>query len=71
MRRLATDFEPLVPNANEFALHNRVLPVRTKSGFKADIALGGIPFEEQAVLAPATTRLPKRCPCGCVPRKIW
>jgi hypothetical protein len=26
-----------------------VLPVRTKAGFKADIALGGLPFEEQAV----------------------
>jgi hypothetical protein len=49
IRALATDFEPLVPNATEFALRNRVLPVRTKAGFKADIALGGLPFEEQAV----------------------
>ena len=46
---LAQDFEPLVANALEFALRNRVLPVRTKAGFKADIALGGLPFEERAV----------------------
>ena len=46
---LLGDFEPLVPNAMEFGLRNRVLPVRTKAGFKADIALGGLPFEESAV----------------------
>lgn len=49
IRALSTDFEPLVPNAIEFGLRNRVLPVRTKAGFKADIAFGGLPFEEQAV----------------------
>lgn len=49
IRALAADFEPLVSHAIEFALRNRVLPVRTKAGFKADIALGGLPFEEQAV----------------------
>ncbi len=42
-------FEPLVPDAMAFALRNRVLPIRTKAGFKVDIALGGLPFEEQAV----------------------
>lgn len=46
---LVGEFEPLVSNAIEFALRNRVLPVRTKAGFKADIALGGLPFEERAV----------------------
>jgi len=46
---LMADFEALVPDAMEFALRNRVLPVKTKAGFKADIALGGLPFEEQAV----------------------
>lgn len=49
LRALLTDFAPLVPNALEFGLRNRVLPVRTKAGFKADIALGGLPFEEEAV----------------------
>jgi len=49
VRALLSDFEPLVPNAADFALRNRVLPLRTKAGFKADIALGALPFEEQAV----------------------
>jgi len=46
---LLRDFEPLVPDALNFALRNRVLPLRTRAGFKADIALGGLPFEEGAV----------------------
>ncbi len=46
---LLKDFDPLVADALDFALRNRVLPVRTKAGFKADIALGGLPFEEEAV----------------------
>lgn len=49
IRALASDFEPLVENAIDFGVRNRVLPVRTKAGFKADIALGGLPFEEQTV----------------------
>jgi hypothetical protein len=46
---LLEEFAPLCPDPMAFALRNRVLPVRTKAGFKADIALGGLPFEEQAV----------------------
>lgn len=46
---LLRDFEPLVPDALNFALRHRVLPLRTRAGFKADIALGGLPFEENAV----------------------
>jgi len=46
---LLAEFEALRPDALAFALRNRVLPVRTKAGFKADIALGGLPFEERAV----------------------
>ncbi len=46
---LLANFEPMVANAMDFGLRNRVLPLKTKSGFKADIALGGLPFEEQAV----------------------
>lgn len=49
VRALLAEFEPLPANAMDFALRNRVLPVRTKSGFKADIALGGLTFEENAV----------------------
>lgn len=50
IRALADDFVPLVPDAIAFAMRNRVLPVRTKAGFKANIALGALPFEEQAVM---------------------
>ena len=46
---LVAEFEPLPAVPMAFALRNRVLPVRTKAGFKADIALGGLPFEENAV----------------------
>lgn len=46
---LLGEFEPLVPDPMAFALRNRVLPVRTRAGFKADIAFGGLPFEQQAV----------------------
>jgi hypothetical protein len=46
---LLSEFEPLRADAMEFALRNRVLPLRTKAGFKADIALGALPFEEAAV----------------------
>lgn len=46
---LLATFEPLVPDPMKFALHNRVLPVRTSAGFKADIAFGGLPFEESTV----------------------
>ena len=46
---LLAEYTPLVPRPMEFALRNRVLPLQTKAGFKADIALGGLPFEESAV----------------------
>jgi hypothetical protein len=49
LRAFATDFDPLVPKAVEFDVRNRVLPIRTRAGIKADIALGALPFEEQAV----------------------
>jgi hypothetical protein len=44
--RLLAEFSPLRDDAREFALRHRVLIVRTKNGFTADIALGGLPFEE-------------------------
>jgi len=46
---LLKEFQALPAEPMAFALRNRVLPVRTKAGFKADIALGGLPFEAQAV----------------------
>jgi hypothetical protein len=42
-------FRPRVEDAGPFALANRVLLLRAKSGVGLDIALGGLPFEESAV----------------------
>jgi hypothetical protein len=42
-------FEPRVPDAATFAAANRVLLLKTAAGVALDIALGGLPFEEQVV----------------------
>lgn len=41
--------EPRRPDARQFALHSRVLLLRTASGVGVDVALGGFPFEERSV----------------------
>jgi hypothetical protein len=46
---LVEKFEPRVSDASNFALRNRVLLLRNKSGVGLDIALAGLPFEESAV----------------------
>jgi hypothetical protein len=46
---LVAQFESRIRDAAEFALQNRVLLLRTKSGVGLDIALGGLPFEDSAV----------------------
>ena len=46
---LVKQFEPRIPEASEFALKNRVLLLRAKSGVGLDIALGGLPFEESVI----------------------
>ena len=38
-----------IPDALEFGLRNRVLLLKSKSGIDFDIALGGLPFEEDCV----------------------
>jgi hypothetical protein len=42
-------FSERVPDAAGFALHHRVLLVRSTNGIAVDIALGAIPFEELLV----------------------
>jgi len=42
-------YEPRRPDARGFALTNRVLVLRGKSGLGIDIALGALPFEEGAI----------------------
>jgi hypothetical protein len=46
---LLAQFEARITNAAKFALENRVLLLRSKSGVGLDIALGGLPFEDSAV----------------------
>jgi hypothetical protein len=42
-------FAPRRPDAREFALANRVVLARSRSGVDLDIALGALPFEERCV----------------------
>lgn len=44
---LLARYKPRVENAREFALANRVLLIESRSGVGLDVALGGIPFEEE------------------------
>ena len=47
---LLTHFEPRIDDAAAFAQVNRVLLLRAPSGVGLDIAMGGLPFEESAVV---------------------
>jgi hypothetical protein len=47
---LLRHYEPRIANVREFALRNRVLLLRTKSGIGIDVALGALPFEEDSIL---------------------
>jgi hypothetical protein len=40
---------PRIDNVVEFALRNRVLLLKTKTGIGIDVALGGVPYEETLV----------------------
>jgi predicted nucleotidyltransferase len=42
-------YEPRIEEARDFALRNRVLLLRSGEGIGIDIALGALPFEENAV----------------------
>lgn len=47
--RLLKAFVPRIPDAREFALLNRIVLLRTRSGIDLDISCGAFPFEESAV----------------------
>ncbi len=47
--RLLDRFEARIPDAATFARNARVLLLRAASGVGLDVALGGLPFEEEAV----------------------
>lgn len=44
---LLARYKPRVENAKEFALANRVLLIQSEDGIGLDVALGGLPFEEE------------------------
>ena len=46
---LLGQFRPRIPDARGFALQNRVLLLESAGGIPLDIALGGLPFEAEAV----------------------
>lgn len=50
--RLLQTFVPRIPDAREFALLNRVVLLRTRSGIELDVSCGAFSFEE-AVIARA------------------
>ena len=46
---LLQHFESRISDARAFALQNRILLLKTAEGTGIDVALGGLPFEEEAV----------------------
>jgi hypothetical protein len=49
VQSLLARYEARIENAAEFALSRRVLLLRMPTGVGLDVALGGLPFEEQVV----------------------
>ena len=49
IKRLLETFEARIPDASAFALRHRVLLLQSSSGVGLDVALGGLPFEEDCV----------------------
>jgi hypothetical protein len=47
--RLLKTFVPRIPDARDFAMLNRVVLLRTRSGVALDISCGAFPFEESAI----------------------
>jgi len=62
IRELLRQFEPRIPDAAEFALTHRVLLLRAASGVGLDVALGGLPFEEQVVARSSLFTFPPQVP---------
>lgn len=55
---LLSRFPGRIPNARAFGLQHRVLLLRTASGVSLDIALGALPFEQNAVERSSNWALP-------------
>ena len=64
-------YEPRRPDAEEFALRNRVLLVRSGSGVSLDISLGALPFEEEMICRASNVEfLPGIELCICSPEDL-
>jgi hypothetical protein len=55
-------FEPRISDAKQFALMNRALLLRAKSGVGIDVALAAFPFEETAIARSTTFLYPGDVP---------
>jgi hypothetical protein len=49
VERLAAHFEPLAEDPLAFARETRVVPLRSTRGIRADVILGLLPFEREAI----------------------
>jgi hypothetical protein len=49
IRALLNRFKPRIPEAESFALRNRVLLIATEAGIAIDVSLAGLPFEDQLI----------------------
>lgn len=49
IEHLLKSFVPRIPNAREFAVLNRVVLLRTKSGVELDVSCGAFGFEESVI----------------------
>ena len=54
MTRCSDGFEARRPDAEAFALANRVLLLKTRDGVEIDVALAAFPFEIEAIVAART-----------------
>lgn len=50
-------FRPRIPDAARFAIENRVVLLESEEGIPLDIALGGLPFEEEMVARATSAEL--------------
>jgi len=49
VQELLQHYESRIPDAEDFALQNRILLLKSQSGTQIDVSLGGLPFEEQMI----------------------
>lgn len=47
--KILSGFQSRIPNAEDFAVRNRVLLLRHRNGISLDVGLGALPFEEHSV----------------------